>query len=176
MDALQYLAAHDAAYANLLDLRKLVVTGFPRWGKAALLAGFLDDRFPTPSATGPGAPRAIRQHVIPGANLPVARHEHIRHQTHNSNEMIRRFLPEPRIYQTTSPGYGDRLPFDHHMMIASIAPWAVLINNTNDDYADNGEGDSISYEGANLFSNSSAPHKTYYRGLKTMMPWGSETH
>ena len=33
VDALAYLAAHDPAYANLLDLRKLVVTGFSRWGK-----------------------------------------------------------------------------------------------------------------------------------------------
>ncbi len=45
-------------------------------------------------------------------------------------------------------GYGQRLPFDHHMMIAAIAPRAVIINNTNDDYADNAEGDSIGYEGA----------------------------
>lgn len=33
VDALQYLAAHDPGYANLLDLKKLVVTGFSRCGK-----------------------------------------------------------------------------------------------------------------------------------------------
>jgi endo-1,4-beta-xylanase len=80
--------------------------------------------------------------------------DHIRHQTHNSNEMIRRFLNdtvsavEPRMYLTNSWGYGDRLPFDHHEEIAAIAPRAVLIDNTDDDFADNAEGDSIGYEGA----------------------------
>ncbi len=33
-------------------------------------------------------------------------------------------------------------------MIAAIAPRAVIIDNTNDDYADNAEGESIGYEGA----------------------------
>ncbi len=42
------------------------------------------------------------------------------------------------------------MPFDHHEMIAVIAPRAVIINNTNDDYADNAEGDAIGYEGAKL--------------------------
>jgi len=61
--------------------------------------------------------------------------------------MLRRFL-EPRMYRTDSWGYGARLPFDHHEEIAAIAPRAVLIINTNDDYADNAEGDAIGYEGA----------------------------
>ena len=84
--------------------------------------------------------------------------DHVRHQTHNSNEMIRRFLNDisaapiepivPRMYLTDTWGYGDRLPYDHHEEIAAIAPRAVLIDNTNDDYADNAEGDAIGYEGA----------------------------
>jgi hypothetical protein len=52
------------------------------------------------------------------------------------------------MYRTDSWGYGNRLPFDHHEMIAAIAPRAVIIDNTNDDYADNAEGDAIGYEGA----------------------------
>jgi hypothetical protein len=81
--------------------------------------------------------------------------DHVRHQTHNSNEMIRRFLNdtipapvEPRMYLTSTWGYGDRLPYDHHEEIAAIAPRAVLIDNTNDDYADNAEGDANGFEGA----------------------------
>jgi endo-1,4-beta-xylanase len=173
VDALEYLAVHDPAYANLLDLKKLVVTGFSRWGKAALLAGFLDDRFqvtaPGGSGSGGAAPyrydsfgnRPFR--VAPFGNLyPWGRStgaetlgDHVRHQTHNSNEMIRRFLNdiipaplEPRMYRTSTWGYGDRLPFDHHEEIAAIAPRAVIIINTNDDYADNAEGDAIGFEGA----------------------------
>lgn len=173
VDALEYLAAHDPAYAHLLDLHKLVVTGFSRWGKAALLTGILDDRFmltaPGGSGSGGAAPyrydsfgnRPFRHapfgNVYPWGRSPGAESmgDHVRHQTHNSNEMIRRFLNdvtpapvEPRMYQTSTWGYGDRLPFDHHEEIAAIAPRAVLIDNTNDDYADNAEGDAIGYEGA----------------------------
>jgi endo-1,4-beta-xylanase len=173
VDALQYLAAHDPDYANLLDLKKLVVTGFSRWGKAALLAGFLDDRFqvtaPGGSGSGGAAPyrydsfgnRPFRSapfgNVYPWGRSTGAETlgDHVRHQTHNSNEMMRRFLNDavpapvvPRMYRTTSFGYGGRLPFDHHEEIAAIAPRAVLILNTNDDYADNAEGDAIGYEGA----------------------------
>jgi endo-1,4-beta-xylanase len=172
-DALEYLAAHDPSYANLLDLSKLVVTGFSRWGKASLVAGFLDDRFqvtaPGGSGSGGAAPyrydsfgnvpfrHAPFGNVYPWGQSPGAEvlGDHVRHQTHNSNEMIRRFLNdvvpapiEPRMYLTDSWGYGDRLPFDHHEEIAAIAPRAVLIDNTNDDYADNAEGDSIGFEGA----------------------------
>ncbi|HVW08404.1 MAG TPA: sugar-binding protein [Bryobacteraceae bacterium] len=166
VDALEYLAAHDSEYANLLDLKKLVVTGFSRWGKAALLTGLLDDRFqvtaPGGSGSGGAAPyrydsfgnRPFRSTPF-GNEYPWGRStgaetmgDHVRHQTHNSNEMIRRFLNEPRMYRTSTPGYGDRLPFDHHEMIAAIAPRAVIIDNTNDDYADNAEGDSIGFEGA----------------------------
>lgn len=173
VDALEYLVAHDAAYAHLLDVHKLVVTGFSRWGKAALLAGFLDDRFlvtaPGGSGSGGAAPyrydsfgnRPFRSAPF-GNEYPWGRSpgtesmgDHVRHQTHNSNEMIRRFLNdtipapvEPRMYLTSTWGYGDRLPYDHHEEIAAIAPRAVLIDNTNDDYADNAEGDAIGYEGA----------------------------
>jgi endo-1,4-beta-xylanase len=166
VDALEYMAAHDPLYANLLDLKKLMVTGFSRWGKAALLAGFLDDRFQVtaPGGSGSGGAAPYRFDSFgnqPARNAPYgnlypwgrstgseAMGDHVRHQTHNSNEMIRRFLNEPRIYKTSTHGYGERLPFDHHLMIAAIAPRAVIINNTNDDYADNAEGDSIGYEGA----------------------------
>jgi endo-1,4-beta-xylanase len=172
VDALEYLAAHDAAYANLLDLKHLVVTGFSRWGKAALLAGVLDDRFevtaPGGSGSGGAAPyrydsfgnrpfRTTFGNEYPWGRSPGAETlgDHVRHQTHNSNEMLRRFLNdiaplpvEPRMYRADSWGYGTRLPFDHHELIAAIAPRAVIINNTNDDYADNAEGDAIGYEGA----------------------------
>nr|WP_255551415.1 sugar-binding protein [Granulicella sp. dw_53] len=173
VDALQYLAANDPSYANLLNLNKLVVTGFSRYGKASLVAGLLDSRFlvtaPGGSGSGGAAPyrydsfgnTPFRQapfgNVYPWGTSPGAEAmgDHVRHQTHNSNEMIRRFLNdivpaavEPRMYKTDTWGYGGRMPFDHHEEIAAIAPRAVLIDNTNDDYADNAEGDAIGYEGA----------------------------
>lgn len=172
VDALAYLAAHDPAYKNLLDLSKLVVTGFSRWGKASLLAGMLDDRFQVTAPGGSGSGGAAPYRYDSFGNRPYrsapygnvypwgrstgseTMGDHVRHQTHNSNEMIRRFLNdtedsvEPRMYLTNTWGYGDRLPFDHHEEIAAIAPRAVLIDNTDDDFADNAEGDSIGYEGA----------------------------
>jgi len=173
VDALQYMAAHDPECANLVDLSKLVVTGFSRWGKAALLAGFLDNRFQVTAPGGSGSGGAAPYRYDSFGNVPF-RHapfgnaypwgrspgaeslgDHVRHQTHNSNEMFRRFLndiapapAEPRMYLTDTWGYGARLPFDHHEEIAAIAPRAVIIINTNDDYADNAEGDAIGYEGA----------------------------
>ena len=81
--------------------------------------------------------------------------DHVRHQTHNSNEMIRRFLNDivpaavqQRMYQTNTWGYGERLPYDHHEEVSLIAPRAVVIDATNNDYADNAEGDAIGFEGA----------------------------
>jgi endo-1,4-beta-xylanase len=178
VDALEYLAAHEPEYANLLDLKKLVVTGFSRWGKAALLAGFLDDRFQVtaPGGSGSGGAAPYRYDSFgnrPSRTAPFGNEypwgrspgaetmgDHVRHQTHNSNEMIRRFLNQPRMYRSDSWGYGERLPFDHHEIIAAIAPRAVIINNTNDDYADNAEGDAIGYEGAMpLFRFLGAPEK-----------------
>jgi endo-1,4-beta-xylanase len=173
VDALCYLSAHDPAYANLLDLKKLVVTGYSRWGKTALLAGMLDERFQLTAPGGSGSGGATPYRYDSFGNLPF-RHapfgnlypwgrspgaetlgDHIRHQTHNSNEMMRRFLNdsipaavEPRMYQTDTWGYGERLPYDHHEEIAAIAPRAVLIDATNNDYADNAEGDAIGFEGA----------------------------
>lgn len=173
VDALQYLTANDATYAGLLDLDKLVVTGFSRWGKASLVAGMMDERFKVtaPGGSGSGGAAPYRYdaygntpfrsapfgNIYPWGHTPGGEvmGDHVRHQTHNSNEMIRRFLNDTipaavqqRMYKTNTWGYGDRMPFDHHEEIAAIAPRAVIIDNTNDDYADNVEGDSIGYEGA----------------------------
>ena len=170
VDALQYLAAHDPNYAGLLNLNKLVVTGYSRYGKAALLAGVMDTRFmvTAPGGAGSSGPTPYRYdsfgnrpfrstfgNVYPwgvstGAEVMG---DHVRHQTHNSNEMIRRFLNdivpaavEQRMYQTNTWGYGQRLPYDHHEEVSLIAPRAVVIDATNNDYADNAEGDAIGFE------------------------------
>lgn len=166
VDALEYLAKHNAAYAGLLDLKKLVVTGFSRCGKAALAAGLLDDRFgvtnPGGSGSGGASPyrydsygntpyrRAPFGNVYPWGTTPGAEvlGDHVRHQTHNSNEMLARFLDPDRMYKTRTHGYGERLPYDHHEIIAAIAPRAVIIDTSNDDYANNAEGDSIGFEAA----------------------------
>jgi len=163
VDALESLVANDPAYRNLLDLDKLAVTGFSRWGKGALLTGMLDERFKVTHAGASGSGGAAPYRFMPFGNEYAwgsttgseVLGDHMRHQTHNSNEMMRRFLNDTipstvqgRMYLTKTHGYGERLPFDHHLEIAAIAPRAVLIANTNDDYGNNAEGDSIGYEAA----------------------------
>jgi endo-1,4-beta-xylanase len=166
VEALAYLAKNNPVYSSLLDLSKLVVTGFSRCGKAALLAGLLDERFgvvnPGGSGSGGAAPyrydsygntpyrKAPFGNVYPWGTTPGAEvlGDHVRHQTHNSNEMLARFLDPVRMYKTQTHGYGERLPYDHHEIIAAIAPRAVIIDTSNDDYANNAEGDSIGFEGA----------------------------
>lgn len=55
-----------------------------------------------------------------------------------------------QLYAINCPayGWGDRLPYDHHEVIAAIAPRAVIIDSTNNDYSDMAEGDAIGVEGA----------------------------
>jgi hypothetical protein len=185
VDAVQYLLGHDATYTvvngtgqtvPMIDMNKLSVIGFSRCGKAALAAGFLDDRFkvtaPGGSGNGgaapyryaadnnsPNGPKNSPGHVYWWSNGAGAGGEamgdHIRHNTWNVNEMARSFLNDqdprtvqPRMYRQYSWGYGTRLPFDHHMEIAAIAPRAVLLDESSDDYADEAEGDAVGWEGA----------------------------
>lgn len=166
VDALEYLTRHNATFAGLLDLKKLVITGFSRCGKAALVAGLMDERFGVVNPGGSGSGGAAVYRYDSYGNAPY-RHapygnvypwgtstgaetlgDHMRHQTHNSNEMLVRFLDPDRMYKTRTHGYGERLPYDHHEIIAAIAPRAVIIDTSNDDYANNAEGDSIGFEGA----------------------------
>ncbi|MBN1904304.1 MAG: hypothetical protein JW927_04320 [Deltaproteobacteria bacterium] len=156
VDALEYLDKNNPEIKGKIDLNKLVVTGFSRCGKAALAAGLFDNRFKvvSPGASGCGGAAVYRYissgneyvwGVSPGNEvLP----DKIRHQGHNSNEMLARFLNYPRIYETTTHGYGEMLPYDHHEILAAIAPRAVLITTATDDYANNAEGDAIGLEGA----------------------------
>lgn len=166
VDALEYLAKHDPEFARLLDLKKMVVTGFSRCGKAALVAGLMDERFGVVNPGGSGSGGAAVYRYDSYGNAPYRRApygnvyawgtstgaetlgDHVRHQTHNSNEMLVRFLDPDRMYKTRTHGYGERLPYDHHEIIAAIAPRAVIIDTSNDDYANNAEGDSIGFEGA----------------------------
>lgn len=155
-DALIYLDRNNPDFRGKLDTDRLVVTGFSRCGKAALAAGLFDPRFGvvSPGASGCGGAAAYRYEstgnvyewgVSPGCEVLG---DKIRHQGHNSNEMLARFLNYNRIYDKNTHGYGEGLPYDHHEIIAAIAPRTVLITTAKDDYANNAEGDSIGLEGA----------------------------
>ena len=166
VDALIYLAKNNPSFANTFDMEKLVVTGFSRCGKAALIAGLMDDRFGVvnPGASGCGGAAVYRYDSFgnkPFRTAPFGNvyawgvstgcevlGDRIRHQSHNSNAMLARFLNPERMYKTNTYGYGERLPYDHHEIIAAIAPRAVIITAADNDYANGAEGDCISVEGA----------------------------
>ncbi len=50
--------------------------------------------------------------------------------------------------QAGAHGWADRLPFDHHEVIAALAPRAIIVDSANADYSDDFEGDGIGVEGA----------------------------
>jgi len=193
VDALEYLAKHNPALGQTLDLNKIVVTGFSRCGKAALAAGLFDKRFSVvnPGASGCGGAAVFRYVSFggpPKRNAPYGNEyawgrspgcevmgDKIRHQGHNSNAMLARFLDPDRIYNTNTFGYGERLPYDHHEIIAAIAPRAVLITTANDDYSNNAEGDAIGLEGAKpVYKFLGIPEKLGFnlRTTGEVNPWG----
>jgi endo-1,4-beta-xylanase len=166
VDALSYLMNNNSVFKYAFDLDKLVVTGFSRCGKATLLAGLLDERFKitNPGASGAGGAASYRYDSFgntPARTAPFGNvyawgvstgcevlGDRIRYQGWNSNEMLARFLNPGRMYKTTTFGYGERLPYDHHEILAAIAPRAVIITAADNDYANGAEGDCISMEAA----------------------------
>ncbi|MDR1157525.1 MAG: InlB B-repeat-containing protein [Oscillospiraceae bacterium] len=163
-DALDYIMANNAAYAGRFDMDKLVVAGFSRTGKAALLAGLYDERFKVvnPIASGSGGAGVYRYDAFNNNysgifTNPAALNaadceilpEHINNFGNNANSMLWRFLDFDKNYKRDTPfGYGGRLPYDHHEIIAAIAPRAVIISSINDDHHNQPEGDATGYEGA----------------------------
>ena len=99
-----------------IDPRQLVVTGFSRTGKAALIAGAFDERFAltAPAATGGGGTGAFRRSGEgrggkEGLDLMLKKYP---------NWFSPALLP--------FAGETERLPFDQHWLLAAIAPRAFL--------------------------------------------------
>jgi hypothetical protein len=116
--------------ARDIDPKKLMLTGFSRTGKAALIAGALDERIAltAPAATGGGGTGAFRRSG-PG-----------RGGKEGLDLMLKKypnwFSPELHAFW----GQTDRLPFDQHWLIAMIAPRAFI--------ALEGEADPVSLASA----------------------------
>ena len=98
-----------------IDSSKMAITGHSRCGKAALLAGALDDRFGlvAPHASGAGGAGSFR----------------IRPKGVETLELITQpsrfhYWFSPRLRQFA--GKEDRLPFDQHFLEALVAPRALL--------------------------------------------------
>ncbi|HTL30998.1 MAG TPA: alpha/beta fold hydrolase [Tepidisphaeraceae bacterium] len=96
-----------------IDKAKIVVTGHSRGGKAALLAGALDERIAitAPNGSGTGGCAPYRN--------PTAQAEKL-------SDILRNFPGwfSPQLKQFV--GHEDQLPFDQHELIALVAPRAFL--------------------------------------------------
>ncbi len=99
-----------------IDARKLVVTGFSRTGKSALIAGAFDERIAVtaPVATGGGGVGTFRNS---GAG---------RGGKEGLDVMLRKYPNwfSPELYPFW--GHTDQLPFDQHWLLALVAPRALI--------------------------------------------------
>ncbi|MDR0864883.1 MAG: carbohydrate binding domain-containing protein [Candidatus Symbiothrix sp.] len=97
-----------------IDLAHIAITGCSRYGKLALFGGAFDERIALTIAQEPGGGGAAAWRVS----------ESIGNVEKIDNTDYSWFLPAMR---DNFKGKVDRLPHDHHELIAMIAPRAVLI-------------------------------------------------
>ncbi len=173
IDALELLAGNTGEVNGkivntLVDPSALAVTGFSINGKYAFVSAVFDDRIDVciPGAAGASGPSPWR-YVYAGheydwsdtdwapngaANQIAFGTEFmansIRHNRVRETELFRQFLTPTRFYQKLEGayGYGTRLPYDQNDLLATLAPRAVVLENTLNDYNDGCETDALSLD------------------------------
>jgi len=97
---------------SAIDASRVVLTGCSRLGKAALIAGAFDERFPVvvPNQTG-------------GGGVPLAKRNYGENITTETRAFTHWYC---RAYDKYA-GHEDMMPFDQHMLLACIAPRALLV-------------------------------------------------
>lgn len=209
IDALEALKASEDEAAVVamagLDPTKLAVTGFSINGKYAFVAGVFDDRIGVtiPGASGAsgasawrlvytgheydfsGTPFASKYEDVP--NLQIASGTEmmansVRHNRVRETELFRHFLQPFNFYgyEDGAYGFGNRLPYDQTDLIASLAPRAIVIENTTNDYNDGCEADALSAEVAKAVYNTLGYEaddlvKFNYRSLRPSDPHGNDS-
>lgn len=120
-----------------IDASRVIVTGHSRTGKAALLAGALDQRFGlvVPNGSGCGGAATYRNYHKGAETLELLTREE--RWLFWMQKDIRRFV-----------GREQELPFDQHFLRALVAPRAVLSNDGYDDTWANNFGTQVCYMGA----------------------------
>lgn len=120
-----------------VDARRIAVTGHSRGGKAALLAGALDERIALTAPNNSGCMGAGCTRVL--------------HGNSESLQAITRTFPfwfTPRLAGFV--GKEDRLPFDQHSLKALVAPRALLSTEGMDDHWANPPGTQLTYQAAKM--------------------------
>ena len=134
---------------SLLCSKRVLLTGCSRLGKAALVAGAFDERFPVvvPVQTGGGGcPLAKR---IYGENISTE----ISTFTHWYCKAYDKYA-----------GHEDQLTFDQHMFLACVAPRALLVEGFDDPWYDT-EAEFLALKAA------SPVWKKLGRGSLPDVPW-----
>ncbi len=119
------------------DKGRVVVTGHSRTGKAALLAGALDERFAVvvPNGSGCGGASAYRVYSKNCENLALITNP-------------KRFFSWFKNDFAQFAGNETRLPFDQHFLRALIAPRAVLCTEAKEDIWANPDGNQAAFKAA----------------------------
>lgn len=155
--------------AEAIDTEKLAVTGFSINGKYAFVAAVFDDRIDVciPGAAGASGPSPWRYVYTgheydwtgtlfaPADSSLVSPYQvasgtefmanSVRHNRVRETELFRQFLNPGNFYERLpgAYGYGTRLPYDQNDLVATLAPRAIILENTVNDYNDGCEADSL---------------------------------
>ena len=162
IDALERLTAghHEIGArgdaGSLLAADMLAVTGFSICGKYAFVSALFDERIGVciPGAAGASGPSLYR-FATPRGGLrwswgrstgSEVLGDTIRHNPGRGIELFRRFLTPGRFYKVFDGkfGYGERLPYDHEELVATLCPRAIVLQSCVDDYSDQSAGDALS--------------------------------
>lgn len=187
----------------MLDTEKYAVTGFSINGKYAFVAGVFDDRIDVviPGAAGATGPSPWR-YVYRGqeydwtdtayTNPSVESYQvawgtevianSVRHNRVRETEMFRKFMTPGHFYafEEDAYGYATRLPYDQNDLVATLAPRAIIIENTVNDYNDGCTADCLGAEIAKAVYNTLGYDadnlvKFNLRNLKTGDPHGNDS-
>ena len=186
-----------------LAVDKLAVTGFSINGKYAFVSAVFDDRIDVciPGAAGATGPSPWR-YVYRGQEYDWSGTDYvnpdveskqvawgtevlansIRHNRVREIELFRHFLTPGHFYEFEKGayGYGTGIPYDQNDLIATLAPRAIVIENTVNDYNDGCVSDCLGAEIAksvygNLGFAADDLIKFNLRNLKTGDPHGSDS-
>ena len=124
---------------ELVDMQRVVATGHSRGGKAALCAGIYDERIAltAPNSSGTGGTGSAR--YFEEGQKPQRL---ILHKTRFPQWWVDRFFD-----------FGDkedRLPFDAHTAKALIAPRALIVTHSRQDYWGNPYGTELTSRSADM--------------------------
>lgn len=116
-----------------IDAKKAVVTGCSRLAKAALLAAARDERFAVcvPNQTG-------------GGGVPLYKHDYGGNIS-TANRLYAHWFC--RAYAKYAKDTHLTMPFDQHLLVACVAPRALLAEGFNDKWFDT-EGEFLSLQAA----------------------------